>query len=116
VTGAVAGHDCEPYFSFTGLTFYKNWSGYEQTYAILLGVPTSGTVSTNPPPVSGNSGDFWNFGNVPPYPATLNFLGDAQAWTYEQSQVGTVVPLPGSLLLLGTGLLGLAAYRRRKQG
>jgi hypothetical protein len=103
----VEGQVCEPYSAFTGVTFSKSWVGHENTYPLIYGAPTYGIVTTAPP-VSGMGGFYWVFGNMPPPPAAVGVQGEAAAWTYSQ----TAVPLPGGLLLLGTGLLGLAGLGR----
>jgi len=71
------------------------------------GVAPVGEGVVGPNPLGGNFNHYANLGNYP---------GEVSTGPYELTVTGgTVAPEPGTLLLIGSGLMGLAASRRRRR-
>jgi hypothetical protein len=88
--------------SFSGVVLW--WNFVWTPCPTILAVPSYDAGIS--PFTDGEAGPTWTFARgVDGYP--LNWL--TNSWTYEQTEV---VPLPPSVFLLGSGLLGLLGWRR----
>jgi hypothetical protein len=96
---------------------YVSISGGPWTYAsTILGVPlysvADGRLLTDGPPYTPEAWNDWTFvlpnGDGLGHPGPIVTGWSYGDWTYGQ----TVVPLPPSALLFGSGFLGLAGWRR----
>ena len=123
----------------------NNWFGYKyadgiySTFSVtqaipgefyaVLGINNSGVIVGN---YSGSDNNMHGFIYVDGISTTLDFPGARYTWatgindlgqivgTYELNNVNygfiaTPVPVPGTLLLLGSGLAGLVVWRKRRQ-
>jgi len=98
--------------SFSGMTYITGNPNYSGLWKEIAAVPVYDSVVspyTNGPGYYGYE-TYWYFTSGPV--SGYGLLAPSSTWSYNQ----TAVPLPPSVLLLGSGLLGLAAvgWRRRK--
>ena len=93
--------------SFSGVWYY-NIREFDFFYGKILSVPTHDDQLS---PLTDGAGNSWSF-------AATWWTNDwdnapASAFTYSQEQV---VPIPSTVWLLGSGLLGLAGWRKLRKG
>jgi hypothetical protein len=86
-------------FTWNGVTFLP----FMKTYWQLLKVPDLPYTA-----FAGHPEDSWQFG-----PASQAFFVDKAQWTYDCN--APQIPIPGSILLLGSGLLGLGLLKLRRK-
>jgi hypothetical protein len=96
----------------TIIQFSKVRSGTDW-FDVILKTPGYGETD---PPTSGTGGYDWWFGHS--NPELTDYIEiNSKYWTYSQIARAPIVPLPPTLLLFGSGLLGLGALGwRRKRG
>ena len=76
-------------------------------FDLILMTPGYGTTN---PPTEGSGGYDWWFGHSDP--KLTDSIGiNSKYWTYSQLARAPIVPLPPTLFLFGSGLLGLAGWR-----
>jgi len=98
-------------------TYTYWWSGGSalNMFAQLVGQPTLGNPWGTPDGISGDFNFFFNSpGPLGTFYFTLTTDGGTQDSMLLTSVAPATVPEPGSLLLLGTGIAGLAGVLRRK--
>jgi len=103
-------NDTSPYspFGFTSFMISTNAAGQIIAWNILLDAPTVAYIQT----YNGPGTPFDETWDAPLYAnyASVEYASGSPGWTSSAPPV----PEPGSLVLLGTGLIGLAGSLRRK--
>lgn len=120
-TGSVTVTNLGGLYNYFGL-----WWGSVDTYNTLefyngatLVATITGSDVTNPNPANGGQVDVRTnkYVNINFGPATYDsfrMISTNFAFEADNIAVGTVVPEPGTMLLLGIGMLGLAIYGKRR--